>query len=293
MAWSCKILADSLPLSGHRLTTFEVTYPRFIHSEFMTHRAISRNAASSRAIPVEKMLARVKDDPAMPVWWGKNQKGMQALEELTGHERVMSEKEWLLARDHAVTRAESMLAWGAHKQIVNRLLEPFCWITVIASATDWGNFFNLRCHKDAQPEFQKIAYMMGDDYLSNKPRFVANDYVHAPLVSSVDDWAILDLAGLDAKAQTDVIKKVSTGRCARVSYLTHDGRRDINEDIALHDRLIGPGHWSPFEHVATASSDQNLRSGNFRGWFQYRKDFENENRTEYTRPDPVHLRKRT
>jgi thymidylate synthase ThyX len=244
-----------------------------IHAEFMTHRAISRNAASSRAIPIEKVIQRVKNDPAMPIWWGKNQKGMQAMEELKGPFLEGAKKDWLRARDLAVASADRLMAWSAHKQIVNRILEPFCWITVIASATDWSNFFALRCHKDAQPEFQYIASMMLGAYIATTPTPVARGDMHLPLVFD-EDWPLVGFKYSEAK-------KVSVGRCARVSYLTHDGRRDISEDIALHDRLIGPGHWSPFEHVATASSDPTLRSGNFRGFVQYRKEFPLENRTQY------------
>jgi thymidylate synthase ThyX len=268
MAFAAKILADSLAPSGKRLTTFEVTYPRCIHSEIMTHRMLSKNAASSRAIPSEKLIARVMEDPFIPETWGKNQKGMQADVELTREEQARALDEWLTARNSAVGHARNLLALGLHKQIVNRIIEPFMWITIIVSATEWSNFFGLRVHPDAEPHFQKIARMMLVLYNESTPNKLDEGEWHVPLISNEDR---IDLGGID-------LAKVSVGRCARVSYLTHDGRRDFYEDIALHDRLMNanPGHWSPFEHVAQAGVDPNLRSGNFTGWRQYRKTFGHE-----------------
>jgi hypothetical protein len=270
MAWSCKILQDSISLAGVRLTTFEVTYPRMIHAEIMTHKMLSKNAASSRAIPIQKMLQRVKEDPAMPVWWGKNQSGMQASEQLEGAKLLDAQWTWLQARDRAVQAVELMELIGLHKQISNRILEPWMWITVIISGTEWANFFALRCHKDAQPEFQKIAKMMRHAYYTNKP---VERLLHLPLIQPEERR--------DQTLSFGDLKKISVGRCARVSYLTHDGKRDPQADIDLHDKLMVSGHWSPFEHVASAMEDPVCWSANFRGWHQYRKDFANENRTEH------------
>lgn len=271
MAYEAKILADSISLDRNRLTTFEITYPRFVHSELMTHRLFSRNSASSRAIPIQKMIERIQDDPVLPVWWGKNQAGMQANEELPDEQIALCRNDWLFARDAAIKRAMDMHKRGLHKQIVNRLLEPWMWITVIVSATEWENFFHLRCHPDAQPEIQKIAYMMRDAYLINNPRkFLVDEPIpwHLPLINQEDleSWAACELSDMD-------LVKIGVGRCARVSYLTHDGKRDPQADIDLCGRLATSGHWSPFEHVATPDPG---RHGNFIGWRQYRKDFENE-----------------
>lgn len=291
MSFSAKILADSLAPSGARLTTFELTYPRCIHSEIMTHRVISRNAASSRAIPVEKMIARVEEDPFVPIHWGKNQKGMQAEEELSPVAQRQAQELWLMQRDSAVMVARQLLASGLHKQIANRLLEPWMWITVIASATTWSNFFDLRCHRDAEPHFQKIAGMARELYDASVPRQLLPGAWHMPLIDE-QDWAfardcvVSAEAGDGGEVPSDTLltesiatylHKVSVGRCARVSYLTHDGKRDLVEDVALHDRLMNanPGHWSPFEHVARAEATM-VHSGNFVGFTQYRKLFEQE-----------------
>lgn len=270
MAYNVKILLDSLSPAGVRLTTWELTYPRMIHCELMTHREFGKNAASSRAIPIEKVIQRVLEDPAMPVWWGKNQSGMQALEELDLAGKIAAMDIWLAARDKAVEQARRMVAFGVHKQIVNRLLEPWCWMTVIMSGTNHAHFFKLRAHKDAQPEFQKLAYMMKERYQASTPQRLGAGEWHMPLIQDQDR---LIAAG------TGDLAKISVGRCARVSYLTHDGQRDHAADIELHDRLLTSGHWSPFEHVAQTLPDADLHAecGNYRrGWFQYRKTFENE-----------------
>lgn len=274
MAYEAKILADSVAPCGKRLTTMSITYPRFVHSEFMTHRMFSRNAASSRAIPVAKMIREIEDDPVWPVWWGKNQSGMQAAEELDPKAQAEALDWWLNARDNAVADAASLMHLGLHKQIANRLLEPWMWITVIVSATEWENFFHLRCHPDAQPEVRKIAEMMRDLYRANTPRSVTPDDAipwHLPLISQEDleYWATGEL-------QTGDLVKIAVGRAARVSYLTREGKRDPGADIALHDRLLESGHWSPFEHVACPMRTAEP-SGNYIGWKQYRKAFPEEN----------------
>jgi thymidylate synthase ThyX len=264
-----RIIADSLAPCGARLTTFALTYPRFIHSELMTHREFSRNAASSRAIPISKVIQQVLEDPAMPVRWGRNKTGMQADEDVDDDTQRLCEAAWVLASHCAVEGAETLSKFGLHKQIANRLLEPWVWMTTIISSTDYANFFKLRCHKDAQPEFQHLASLMRDAYILNPVRKLAENEWHLPFLHVEDNQ--LSLA--------DKIR-VCVGRCARVSYLTHDGNRDPQADIQLCDRLIASGHWSPLEHCAAAQSAM-TRSGNFVGWKQFRKQFEEEYASSY------------
>jgi thymidylate synthase ThyX len=265
MSYNCKILADSLNPKGIRLTTFEVTYQRFIHSELMTHRTFSRNAASSRAIPVTKILERVKLDPAMPVFWGKNQPGMQANEELEGEQLKEAQAAWLWTRDQALLGAQRMLNAGLHKQVTNRVLEPWVWITVLITATDLTNFFNLRRHKDAQPELKYIADLMYQAYTESKPVQLQAGEWHLPLSHDKEEL----------KKEKLSVLKVCTGRAARVSYLTHDGVRNPLADIELHDKLLESGHMSPFEHCARAMRSTKYY-GNFKGFKQYRKFIPNE-----------------
>lgn len=273
-----QILLDAMhPGPGPRLTTMQLTYPRCIHSELMTHRMFSRNSASSRAIPIEKMIRNIEESPFIPIYWGLNQKGMQAGGE---HQApAYCESVWLSGRDKAVATARQLNDMGLHKQIVNRVLEPWMWITVIATGIEpaWENFFKLRCHPDAEPHIQKIAYMargLFDAAEDLKPLKFGED--HLPLVGFEYD----DVLTLDER------RKVSVARCARVSYLTHDGKRDVNADLSLHHRLSTNCHWSPFEHVAQPINS-NVKPGtsNFGPyWLQYRKMFQNEMCNKAPRP---------
>jgi thymidylate synthase ThyX len=267
--FSAKILADSVSPHGFRLTTFELTFPRVILAEFNTHRMISRNAASSRAIPTEKLIQRVVDDPFIPEFRA-NQKGMQAGDALDKDDSATATRAWLNARDEAVARAKQMHGWNIHKQYINRLLEPWMWCTVIASATDWANLFHLRCSPEAEPSFNRVATMARELYESSEPAQLGLAEYHLPLIFEEDrrELGLHDLV------------KVSVGRCARVSYLTHDGKRDHAADIELHDRLAKSGHWSPFEHQASAMNCS-AYIGNFKGWHQYRKLFDSENVESY------------
>jgi hypothetical protein len=274
--YNVTILADSVAPNGCRLFTVEATYPRFIHSEVMTHRQFSRNAASSRAIPIERVIAAVRDRPAAPCHWGANQRGMQASEELTDQQALAVRREWLRASGWAVNCAQMMSTLGAHKQIANRILEPFVWMTTILSTTDWANFFALRCDPAAQPEFQEIANRLCYAYTYHEPTLVPYGEWHLPLIKRRERQEF----------SLDDLRRLSTARCARVSYLTHDGVRDPQADFDLHDRLAISGRWSPFEHVATPTYEATTRCANFQGWKQYRRCFMEECRSTYPIPAP-------
>lgn len=302
MSFDAKVLADSRSPAGYRLTTLEATFPRFVLAEFNTHRVFSRNSASSRAIPIAKQLRRVLEEPYVPIEFGSNQPGMQAGAALTGEKRGAAEHEWLRARDDAVRRVLGLIAdpnafsadedpleilkqvetairdraqppeWlNVHKQLANRLLEPFMWHTVIVTATEWDNFWNLRCHPDAQPEIRLVAETMRDTMEASEPEELAEGEWHLPLVRPEDREQV---------ASIEDLIKISAGRCARVSYLTHAGKRDPDADIQLHDRLLESGHMSPLEHPARPLTPTELKSGewsgNFRGWFSYRKSIAGE-----------------
>jgi thymidylate synthase ThyX len=261
-----KIVADSVGYSGCRLTTFVLTYPRFIHSEVMTHRMFSRNAASSRAIPVQKMIEKIGNEPAIPVEWGRNGKGMQAKELINKESEREARNYWLKARDALIEYAQELLKLGVHKQIANRLLEPFAHMTTIVTATDYGNFFNLRAHPDAQPEFQELAYQMLAVYKDNVPQYKKVGQWHLPFADKY----------LPEGLSVEELLKISTARAARVSYLNFEGDIDHLKDYKLHDDLATSGHWSPFEHPAQLKRGKRYY-GNFRSWKQYRKFFNNEN----------------
>jgi thymidylate synthase ThyX len=287
--YRARVLADSLGPARCRLVTMELTFPRFILAEFNTHRLLSRNSASSRAIPTAKLLERVKVDPFVPEAFGRNQKGMSAGTWLETCEGERAREHWLWACNRAVQAAELLAGLEVHKQTANRLLEPFLWHTVIASATEWANFFWLRCHPDAQPEMQKIANLAAEAYHTSEPSVHPSGGWHLPLIDDTDWEAAGDRWPHSWKERIEGVSRVSAARCARVSYLTHDGRRDLDADLALADRLRESGHWSPFEHVATALDEQwEMRPdarrvcGNFRGWAQLRKIIAgNEHRDRY------------
>ena len=280
MGITARIVLDSISPKGKRLTTFSLEYPRFIHAELMTHRVFSRNASSSRAIPVKKMIERVKNDPAMPIHWGANMPGMQANEELGLTSKALCQAYWLKARDFAVEQAEAMLAVGLHKQVANRILEPWSHIAVLVSATEFGNFYNLRYHKDAQPEIRVLATEMLAAEKASAPMLLHPGEWHLPYIMS-DEWSQFDL---------ETLKKMSAARCARVSYLNHEGKNPtLEEDMKLFERLMAgfPKHASPTEHQATPSKPSIFPSkfwGNYQGWDQFRKMIPGEYLPEFARP---------
>jgi len=273
MSYSAKILKDSLSPSGIRLVTAELTIPRVVLSEFNTHRNFSRNSASSRAIPIEKMIERALNDTFIPFYWGKNQKGMAAEEELSPELQEAAQVQWLAARDQMIERVKIMSQIGVHKQITNRLLEPWLYQTIIVTATEWENFFGLRCNKDAQPEIKKGAEMLRDAIDVSTPKQLLGGQWHLPLTDDFDDL-------LKSGFSIPEIVKISVGRCARVSYLTHDGVRDPKADIELCDKLLKSGHLSPMEHAARPFTHRldpaHEFYGNLRGWVSFRKLQPNE-----------------
>jgi thymidylate synthase ThyX len=293
-----EIVADSINVCGNRLTTFVLEFPRFILPEFATHRMFSKNAASSRAIPIEKMIQQVIDNPAMPVWWGKNQSGMQAAEELDnetswnryayGFDKCLTNLElakeiWLESRDKAIEQVKRFNELGLHKQITNRLLEPWFHIRVICSATEYENFFALRVHPDAQPEIRVLAERMLEEYNKSEPKKLANGEWNIPFGDKIDRNRVIEFLekshGFAENSDIEkCFKKIAVARCARVSYFNYEGKDDYEADIKLCDRLFGsvPRHLSPTEHVAQAMGSSDF-VGNFRGFKQYRKFFEDEN----------------
>jgi thymidylate synthase ThyX len=258
MTITAKIILDSLSPIGRRLTTMQLCYPRFIHAEFMTHRVFSRNASSSRAIPVAKMIEQVRTDPAMPIHWGKNQPGMQANEQLSDPSEAI--RTWKRAARSAADIAATMNDLGLHKQVANRILEPFQHMHVIVTATDWDNFFKLRLHPDAEPNIQRLAEEMKMAMNASVP---VERTVHLPYIKESELFLDQEAAAM-----------VSAARCARVSYLTHDGATpDKDKDMELALRLKEAGHASPFEHPAFAD-DMPFMTANFRGWKSFRFELE-------------------
>jgi len=276
MTISVRIEADSINQYNSRLTTFVLEYPRIIHGEIMTHRVFSRNASSSRAIPVQKTIDRVLNDPFIPMSWGKNQKGMQASEDITDPFVVESlTRIWLKGRDAAVVVAQALMENGVHKQNANRGLEPYSYIQVVLTGTFWDNLYALRTHHMAEPHFRDLATKMLEAHNASTPVSLRDGEWHLPFVSEEERQSLDPMTAA----------KVSAARCARVSYLLHDGKKPtLEEDLALYGRLMEGdlAHASPTEHQARAQIGLNW-GGNFGyGWQQFRKMIPNENVTEFT-----------
>lgn len=267
MSYAAKVIADSIA-DGVRLTTLEATMPRIVLAEFNTHRMFSRNSASSRAIPVEKRIAAVLEDPFVPASFGSNQKGMQAGDALAGEDDSRARDLWGSACAEAVSYARALAKLGVHKQLANRLIEPFSWHTVVCTATEWENYFALRCSSLAQPEIRIVSEMMEAAMKASTPEPLAFGDWHLPYIDE-QDYA--------EGHEQDRLAWVSAARCARVSYLTHDGKRDLDADEALGRRLFDARHMSPFEHPSVAEYAMDDWAGNFRApWKQLRKTIEGE-----------------
>lgn len=280
---SAEIIADSKNVeTGGRATTFVLKFPRIVLAEFNTHRMISKNSASSRAIPFEKMIKYVKETPFIPIKFMKNHSGMQGDEYFIGEEEEKLRERWLEARDWAVVKSRELFDMGLTKQLVNRTLEPYLYHTVIATGTDWENFFKLRAHGAAEIHIEDLAKKMLVAYNESTPKNLKLGEWHIPFGDKFDNDRLAVLAHeeqLDKSESEKLVVKIATARCARVSYMNFDGKDDYKADVNLHDRLAQYGHWSPFEHCAKASND--FRSGNFTGGFtQYRKEFINENQSD-------------
>lgn len=267
------IAASYNPFTNATAWTFELEYPRFIHSEFMTHRMLSKNSASSRAIPVEKMLEQVRNDPAMPCYWGLNQSGMQSAEEPSEDVKQELIQQWKQAANSAADSVENLLAVAnLHKQTVNRLLEPFQIIKVVCTGTEWNNFFALRMHQDAQPEIHLLAQKMHQSMQGFTPKILNEGEWHLPYVPE-------DFEGTEKDALI-----LSTSLCAQVSYRKSDD--SLDKARIIWKRLIEskPVHASPTEHqlqcfkswhwpkgITHEDNRGSLWSGNIRGFVQHRQ----------------------
>lgn len=248
------------------LWTFELTYPRYIHSEFMTHRVFSRNASSSRAIPVRRVIEQVRENPVMPPKVFMNQKGMVGETEADEVTATAFHVLWEEAAENACKTAEMMERLGIHKQHVNRILEPFQFIKVIVTATDWCNFFVLRLAPDAQPEIRELASAIYDEmnrYRNKDVGVLELDKEHIVVsLPYITDEDIKEIG----KEEYLLLMKISVARCARVSYNNHDGSKpDIEKDLKLYGHLYDSKHMSPMEHACIRDEDHR-KNANLTGW---------------------------
>jgi hypothetical protein len=296
---SARILADSISPEGHRMTSMELEYPRFILAELNTHRMLSKNSASSRAIPIATMHRQIVESPATPVYWGKNQPGMSAKEEVSPDVMEFAEELWHKGMYEAIEIAAKLSSIGLHKQIANRITEPWMMMKTVISGTEWANLLYLRNHPDAQPEFAELAQCIQDVLDLSSPTELQPGEWHLPYVDLYrsDYDGILHYIGPEGMPLSiENARILSASCCAQVSYRRNDN--SMEKAKMIYDKLINstPAHASPVEHQATpmnltnwevdpeywqegithVSANCDLWSGNLRGWIQFRKLIPNE-----------------
>lgn len=275
---SAKVIAHS-EFENSQLITLEIELHRFVLPEFNTHRSVSRNFQSSRAVPVKQMIEQVRNNPAMPVHWGLNEPGMVANSEIEGDSLYWAKQHWISAAKEAADYAEALGDCGVHKQLANRTLEPFMWTKGVATATlkGWEALLKLRLHKDAQPEIKALAEQIDLAIKNSSVAKLGEDDWHMPYFGD-GYW----LKGCGISLQDALM--ISSSCCGQISYRKRD------ESIEKAQKIYGmlnlpengeykedPPHFSPTEHQAKAGNGDFELSGNFHtedSWMQYRKILE-------------------
>lgn len=235
------VLADSINVAtGHRFITYMVRFPKILLQELNTHRQLVRNCGSSRAIPSSKYIDNIYIDTYIPDFT-KNKRGMVG-DDLDERAKVDAECVWLSSMDSAVKCVEDMIEIGVHKQDANRILEPFAYVDLVISGTEWANFFVLRMAEDAQPAFRDIAIKMHQARLKSTPNHLMPGEWHIPFDGFWDESMPLEWK-----------LKIAIARCARVSYASHGNEAiSVEKDLELYGHLVENGHKSPLEHIAQA-----------------------------------------
>lgn len=279
------VIKDSLNEgSANRITTFKVTLPRIVLPELRTHRMIfsddgetlraysvdlptpvSMNAMSSRATPVKRFIKKMKEGYYFVPKFRMNAKGMQPGEWSAEETNANAAHWWNHAYQAAVEAAEAMHQIGISKEIANRVLEPYMFVDVLLTATEWKNFLMLRTHPDAQYEIRLLALEIEKALRFSSPTTIRPGQWHLPYMDTLDMQAC-QIVGADPR-------KVSAARCARISILsfTTGDKSTIEEDLALFDKLAGsiPKHLSPLEHPARCDGSGKWHA-NLKGWQPYR-----------------------
>lgn len=264
------------------LWTFELVYPRYIHSEFLTHRVMSRNSSSSRAVPVKRVIEQIEDNPVVPPKVFMNKPGMVGDVEADEATTKEFKKLWMEALNNAVTVAKSMDKFGIHKQHVNRILEPYQYIRTIVTATEWDNFFNLRLAPDAHPQMHALARAIHEEMYEYKDQNFGYLEEDSGVIFTVPYVTEDDLYILGDDCDYLTLMQISAARCARVSYNNHDGSKpDIKKDLELYRRLYSLGHMSPLEHTCVKDAFKDSHNANLVGWLSLRYLLENLGEYEY------------
>jgi len=255
MAFHAEIIADSVGPDGQRITSFLRTYPHAIHKDLLRHNAMNFSALSFRAYPTAKLVRMLEEDPFVPEHFQEYAPGMNVGELLDPALERECRRQWLKAKDAAVAAAKHLMDAGVNKGHANILIQDFCWMTEVVTATEWDNFWALRANPPAnakpRAEVIKIASMMKDLYDASEPVYLKYGQPHLPLIRDDDLAEVADVAEMDGEREAyDELIKISSGRCARASYLTHLGVRSLFADVELHDSLLTNHHMSPLAHQA-------------------------------------------
>lgn len=265
---SAVVVADSVnEANNQRITTLKIQVPKFILAEINTHRVLSKSFQSSRAVPNKVMREKIEKDPFIPIYFGKNKSGMNAVEKLEPVKKTICTFWWKMARNVALVAHKQMEKAGLHKQSANRILEPFMCVTGTLTSTDWDNFFRLRYSKDAQPEFIAFVKCVHDAIVKSTPKVLKSHETHLPYITDSERETL-------SKGDQVV---ASVARCCRSSYGRNGQVFPIEKDRELFKRLIEDCHFSPFEHVAlcpTTNSLKNKNTRNFTYWLQLRSYLE-------------------
>lgn len=289
-----RIIADSVTANGKRFTTFEWELPRLILAEVNTHRMLSKNTSSSRAIPLNAAIENIQKNPAFPVYWGKNQAGMSASEELTGEALNKAYELWQKGIDQNIALVREFQEVGLHKQTSARFLETGQLIRSVISGTEWENLWWLRDHSAAQPEFQELARVAHQAYKESVPQMILVSEWHLPYITSIRNKESGEMEYFDSdgtQLTLENAQKISASCCAQVSYRKND--TSLEKALDIYEKLVGMdrAHSSPFEHAGTpiplntvpfdpstwpqgvthVTKEGQLGSGNLRGWIQYRQ----------------------
>lgn len=296
--YTANMVLDSVSIQGHRLSTIHVHMPRMILAEMNTHRALSKNTRSTRAVPTKVLIEEVRTNPYIPLLWLKNRPGMQGGDLMTEREAAVCECDWRHGARQAAALAHDLFDNGLHKQWAGRPLEPYMWVDTLLSGTEWANFMALRDHGDAQPEFQLIAQRIRDCLDDSTPRILKPGQWHLPYVDLYGDLsdggiqdqiinAVCGTGGVGPREIDmciDLATEISAARCARISVKPFDGEDTIEAELARFTKLVlaHPVHASPTEHQATPDEwievsevasgwEHPELHGNFIGWIQHRK----------------------
>lgn len=264
-----KIIKDTLnAYSDDRIVTFELVLPKYLVAEVNKHTVLHNSCQSSRAVPVAKMIQSVEENPFIPYYWQKPHKGMQGYEYYTNENKISQlREEWLNARDNAVITAKK-LQNEVSKQTINRLLEPFMYVKMVLTGTEFGNFFNQRCPIFLNNKGNKVKSRtglgFGVDFTSTKGQAdihlqILAEMMHNEMYYNSNPVESFEHIPYDIGKEYPLEARLhySASQCARISFttITDDKQFSLERNLQLAQGLIVEGHAEPFSHQAIGMND--------------------------------------